>query len=263
MAFQQYPLPIAWMVRSDGQLVGCTLDRDQDVIGFHRHILGGAFGDGSAVVESVDVCPFGSVEDVWVVVKRTINGQTKRYIEYMTELFDADDTVGCHFVDSGLQYSGSATTTLTGLGHLEGETVSVLVNGSPITDRVVAGGSITVPEATTATVGFGYASTMKTLRIEAGGADGPAQGKKKRVHSLVVRLLNTVGLEYGPSEDDLYEFDFHQGGDPMDSPIPLFTGDIKLDYHGDYETDGRVVIRQSAPIPMTIAGIMPRMVTYD
>ena len=82
MAFQQEPDNIVWCVLTDGRFVGMTYRREEQVVGWHEHIIGGSFGSGNSVVESVAVVPGDLNEDnVYLVVKRTINGATARYIE--------------------------------------------------------------------------------------------------------------------------------------------------------------------------------------
>lgn len=111
--YSQEPDPICWYVLQTGELIGCTYDKQQEVEGWHRHILGGT----NVFVESVAVIPKPqrTGNDVWLIVRRTINGATKRYIEYITDPYDAA-TYGqdsMFFVDSGLSYDGYFSGTLT------------------------------------------------------------------------------------------------------------------------------------------------------
>ena len=131
MAYQQEPDSIVWAVREDGVLLGLTYQRDQQVVAWHQHPVGGT----DTEVESVAVIPSadGKSDELWISVKRTINSATVRYIEYL------DSTIN---VDSGLTYSGGATSTLSGLTHLEGETVQVVGDGAVMPDAVVSSGSI-------------------------------------------------------------------------------------------------------------------------
>ena len=139
MAYQQSPDSILWCVRDDGVLSGLTYQRAEQVTAWHRHILGGSFGSGSAVVESIATISGSLNEDeLWVIVKRTINGATKRYVECFAD-FDFDETTSTdfRFLDSHLTYDGSATTTLSGLTHLEGQSVSVLADGAAHANKTV------------------------------------------------------------------------------------------------------------------------------
>lgn len=267
LAWHKEPYVAAWAVRGDGQLLGFTFNKEQDVFGWHRHKLGGAFGGGIAVVESVCTIPApdGTRDDLWLIVKRTINGNTKRYVEYLEREYQTGDTqASCFYVDSGLSYSGAAATTISGLSHLEGQTVQVLVNGATHPERTVSGGAITLQvAATTAHVGLACPATLSPTRLEAGAGDGTAQGKTKRINKMVLRFLNTLGCKAGPSISVLDEISFRDGSDPMDQPPPLFTGDKLMEWPGDYDFDGYIVVRQEQPLPMTVVAIMPQLHTFD
>ncbi|HJW82433.1 MAG TPA: hypothetical protein VJ396_09335 [Acidiferrobacterales bacterium] len=273
LAYMQYPHETIWAARTDGALLGVLYSKpeesaDPEIIGWHRHVLGGAFGSGDAVVESVAVIPSadGTFEQLWLVVKRTINGATVRAIEYMKNFFESDvDAVeDAFFVDCGLTYAGAATTTVGGLWHLEGQTVTILADGSTHPTKTVSNGTVTLDRsATKVHVGLYEDADIETLRFEDGARDGTAQGKTQRMTDIAVRLDNTVGLKYGPTFDDLDELPFRSSGDLTATAVPLFTGDKQLPFHGDYTTEARVCLRQSMPLPSTVIGIYPRLVTQD
>ena len=97
MAYQEEPLAIIWCVRGDGELVALTYQREQEVVAWHRHVFGGAFGTGKAVCESVAVIPTEDSEyELYMIIKRTINGATKRYVEFLNT-FDFDETDNTSF----------------------------------------------------------------------------------------------------------------------------------------------------------------------
>lgn len=264
--YQQEPWSIIWYIRGDGQIVGLTYERDQDVIGWHRHIIGGSFGSGNAIAESVGTIPNpdGTADEAWLIVKRTIDGVTRRYIEYIAPAFDDDTTTNAFFVDCGLTYTGAGVTTISGLDHLEGETVSILANGATHPDRTVVNGSITlVRSSTTVHVGLKYNSNAATLNIEAGSQDGTSQGKTKRIHRVTLRLYKTLGLKYGPNADNLDILSFRTAADDLGGPPALFTGDKTFNWNGFYETEGIVYFRQDQPLPFTLLGVFPQLVTQD
>jgi len=261
--FQQEPYSVVWAVRGDGELLGLTYEKEQNVVAWHRHELGGT----SVITETVASIPAtdGSRDETWVIVKRTINGGTKRYIEYITPIFDSSTVqADAIFVDSALQYSGAAVSSLSGLDHLEGESVSVLLDGAAHPDVTVTNGAITLQESgEKISVGLGYVSDFETLRIEAGAADGTAQGKTKRIHRVIFRLNRSLGMKVGPNSSELETQSFREGSDLMDTAVPLFTGDFEVDWDGDYETEGHIFVRQDQPLPLTIVAIMPHLVTQD
>ena len=265
MAYQQEPDSIVWIVRDDGTLVGMTYRREEEVVAWHKHVIGGSFNGGQSVVESIATLPTDTGEDeLYMIVKRTINGKTMRYIEKMNVFNFGNDTTAAFFVDSGLSYSGSATTSLSGLYHLEGETVQVLANGAAHANKIAASGGIGLDySSTTAAVGYSYTSNIQTLRIESGSVDGTSQGKPKRIHAITVRLYETVGVEIGNDSGEIDRIPFRDSSMAMNQAVPLFTGDKDIEFAGGFDDDDRVYIKQEQPLPLTVLAFYPRMNTFD
>jgi hypothetical protein len=351
MAYQSEPQSVVWMCLTDGTLVGLSYERDQKIIGFHRHVVGGvsdAFGATQAKVESVAVIPTpdGGADELYVIVNRYINGGTKRYIEYLKPMWDsANDPEEAFFVDSGLTLDDPKTitgvtaadpgvvttsgahgfsdgdvvriknvqgmtelngnvyvvankasttfelndrssgtidtsaftayetagevrervTTVTGLAHLEGQEVAVLAEGATHARKTVASGAITLDrEASEAQVGLPYTSDFETLRQGAEGRrEGTSQGKTLRIHRVLVRFYETLGGKFGPAFDDLDPVVLREGGDDMDTSVPLFQGDFEIEWDGDYGKNERICIRQDQPLPTTIQAIMPQFHVQD
>lgn len=268
MDYQREPDSIIWSIRKDGILLGMTFERDQEVVGWHRHVLGGVSDTSGtqAQAESVGVIPNGGRDEVWISVKRFINGVEVRQIEVITEgrksvnALDGDD----FFVDSGELFSGAPTLQISNLDHLEGETVQILADGAVVPDQVVVNGTITLEKAASKiNAGLGYVSDVETMRIEAGSANGSAQGKIKRINKVDFRFFETLGAKFGPNADNLDTIFFRSTSDPMDSAPPRFTGDKEESFPSGFETEGRIFIRQDQPLPMTILAIMPRVRTND
>ena len=266
MSYQQEPNQIIWCVRQDGQLVGLTYQREQQVVAWHRHIFGGAFSTGNAVCETVATIPTNDKEyQTWVIIKRTINGVTRRYVEYINQFdFTETDNTTFNFLDSQLSYSGSSTTTISGLEHLEGQTVSVLANGSTHPDRTVSNGSITLARASTKVkVGLPYTSILQTMRIDAGAQNGTSQAKTKRIYNITVRLYESIGVEVGPNLSNMEAIPFRSSAALMDTAIPVYTGDKEIEFRGNYESDGFIFVRQTQPLPLTILSLYPDLTTND
>ena len=266
MAYQQEPNQIIYAVRGDGELVALTYQREQQVTAWHRHIFGGVFGSGNAVCESVAVIPTDDTEyEVYVIVKRTINGATRRFVEYINNFdFTETDNTTFNFLDSSLAYSGSAVTTISGLDHLEGQTVSILANGATHPDKTVSNGSITLDRSSTnVKVGLSYSSILQTMRLDAGSQNGTSQGKTKRIYEITIRLFESVGVEVGESLDNMERIPFRTSSDPMDQGIPPFTGDKAVEFRGNYDTDGFIFVRQTQPLPLTILSLYPELQTND
>jgi hypothetical protein len=259
MVWQQEPELLLWFVHADGRLIGLTYDRANATVGWHEHSLG-----GSGIVESITAIPSGAEDQVYLSVKRTIDGSTVRHIVYLKSLYFNDDVADAFFVDSGLTYDGGATTTITSLNHLEGETVTILADGAAHADKTVSNGTITLDRsASKVHVGYGYSSSLETLRMEAGAEDGISQGKIKRIHGVTARFFQTVGAELGPDTDNLDRLPFRDSSMAMDEAVPLFTGDKEISFPSGYDNDAKIVIRQTQPLPMTILAIMRRSNTFD
>ena len=267
MSYQQEPGSNIWCVRDDGVLACLTYQRSENVIAWTRHIFGGAFDSGNAVCESVASISGTLTEDeVWVIVKRTINGATKRYVECFSDFdFDETDANDFKFLDSHLSYSGSATTTLSGLAHLEGQTVSILADGAAHANKTVSSGAITLDRSVTkACVGLSYDSILQTMRIEGGAAEGTSQGKTKRISKVVLRLFETVGVKVGPSLTDLETVPFRTTSSALSAPVDtLIEGDKEIEFNDDFNSDGYIFIKQDQPLPASILAIYPTLVTND
>ena len=227
--------------------------------------------EGNTVVESVSSIPgsngSGQTQDstnrdeVWVVSKRTINGATKRYVEMFERDYEqGHDQEDAYYLDSMLTYDSTATSTITGLSHLEGQTVGVYADGAIQSDKKVSSGSISLDSAASVVqVGLRYAHLYKTLKIEGGNPAGTAIGKKKRIHGITVAVLNSLTLKIGPATGNLQSLDFRKISDPMDSVAPLFTGEKWIEFEGDWETDSRIVIQSDDPAPFVLLALAPEI----
>jgi len=248
--YQQEPDSIVWACTADGKLLSMTYERPEDVVAWSRHSIGGA----DSKVESVTVITTATSDQVWLLISRTIGGVTKKYVEYL------DPEIN---VDSGLTGTVSgASATISGLSHLEGETVKVVVNGAVFPDQVVNGGAVTpsIPDSwgnVNVEIGLSYTSTLKTMRAEVGSQAGKAQGRKKRWNEVQVRLLNSTGVTINGDS-----MSFRTSADAMDEGLGLFSGDVKVTNLG-WDRDGYIEVKQEQPLPMTILGIHGTLNTVD
>jgi len=276
MAYAQEQNGIVWVVRGDGTLCSMTFRREEDVVNWSRHILGGSFGSGQAVVESVSVIPgadgTGQVkssenrDEVWVIVKRTINGATKRYVEFMEgDWTTGDDQEDAYYTDSLITYDGAATGTITGLSHIEGEAVRILADGSVHPDRTVSGGSVTLDASTykVVQIGLPYKHTAKTLKMISGTVAGTPAGKTKEIFGITFIVLNSHTLTFGPDTSNLETIDFRKVTDLMDAAVPYFTGEFFVEFDDDWKTDPRIVIESNDPVPFSLLALAPEMDTRE
>lgn len=255
-AYAQSPWSIVWVIMDDGSLVSMTYMKEHDVWGWTRHQTDGVFEDVVVIQE-------GSEDVPYFIVNRTIGGVTKRYIERLhTRQFTA--VTDAFFVDSGLTYSGTAVTVISGLDHLEGETVVALADGNVVRDLVVTSGDVTLPFAAEVVhVGLPYEATLKTLDLDLGQVRGlgTVQGRQKSIAEVWFRVEDTRGIWLGAVDDTrdsgkLVEYK-QRSTEAWNEAIGLYTGDLKITALPNWTTGGNVIVKQFDPLPMTILAIMP------
>ncbi|MES2667927.1 MAG: hypothetical protein V4712_17720 [Pseudomonadota bacterium] len=194
---QELPVPIIWAMLEDGRLAGLTYVPSQQAVGFHSHSIGGG------VVEDIEILPSddGRSQDLWLVVRRTINGVTRRCVERMEKPFIALDGTPGVMADAwhqfcALRWQGAATTTISGLAHLNGEVVTAWTEFGAFTGLAVEAAAITLPRAvTSAIIGIdGTDSQMfDTLDIVSGQPDGGDDGRLRTHRASALRLHRTAG----------------------------------------------------------------------
>lgn len=260
IAYAQNPDSVVWGVDDSGNLFGMTYERDQEVIAFHTHSLGGT----SVTVESVAAIPGSAADEVWFVVKRTVNGSAVRYIERLTEgLSDTALLGSATFLDCHLTYSGASTTTLTGLSHLNGESVYVFGTASLQGPYTVSGGSITIGAAVTnACVGYKINSSMQTLSPEAAARGGTAQTRHGRISEVFLRLDRSKGGSCGPADGTLESLDYTQSTDndgsygTLFASGTLFTGDVRVPIDMGWGRQKRIKVTHTDPVPFHLLGLI-------
>lgn len=237
-AFAQEPDNLLYLVLSSGDMLVGQFNREQSVIGWSKYTTDGSYEDVTTISQDGE-------DQVWVLVNRTIDGNTVRYIEVFDSGDGSSQTDG--FSDSFLTYDGASTTTLTGLDHLEGETVQVKANGAVHADKTVSGGSITLDvSATKATVGMPYTSTLKTLEVDLGQVESSSLGQRSRWLEATLNLyasnIPTLNSIDKPQRDPTME---------MDQAVDLFTG------FATYSTvdEPELTITISDPHPCLILGL--------
>lgn len=260
-AFQQQPDAILWCILEDGTLAGLTYEREENVVGWHRHVTDGFF-------ESVAVIYGSAGDEVWTVVRRTIDGDTRRYVERLDtayrEALDDEDKSRWFYVDSGKLIEAPGDVVIDGLDHLEGKTVAVLADGAVVGgSHVVTGGEITLPrEYETVVVGLPYTSTLQPLPVEVPMRDGTSQGRRFSVVKVDIRFYKSLGgkVEVSPGTWDVVPF--RDTSMPTDESPPAFTGTKPFTLAGQYNETAEIKIRQEQPLPMCILALIPVLQVY-
>lgn len=255
-AFQQNPDPVIWAVTGAGVLLSLTYETQQNVIAWARHPTDG-------LVESVAVVYGSGADEIWLVVNR----EDERFIERLdveaTSKLEDGETSQLVYLDSSIMVVNSSPKTgMGGLNHLANRTVSVLVDGNPHPDVLVASnGTITLDRpGTTIVAGLPYESILQPSRIEIALDDGTSQGRKTLTKRAVVNLWRSRGLEYADSIEKLETDAFELVGPPISTPLgdphPLLTGEYDLVNRGAHRRTVDLAFRQTKPLPANILGIV-------
>ena len=149
-------------------------------------------------------------------------------------------------------------TTIDGLDHLEGETVSVLGDGAVQASKIVSDGEITIDEAADrVVVGLPYTYQVSPMRLDITTPIGTTHGSIKKISELVISFFATMNARYGDGTDT-YDIDWRVD-ETYGSPPVLFTGDKTVVFDGGFSTEDNMVISGSDPLPATIRAIIPRI----
>lgn len=255
MSYSDEPYGIVWMVRNDGRLIGLTYQREHQVWAWHQHTTEGSF-------ESVATISENGRDATYVIVRRTINGQTKRYVERF-EPRTVTNSVDVFCVDSGLTYDGIAATVITGLDHLEGEEVTVVADGNEVTGLTVSSGQITLPRAASkVTVGLDYLPVIELLDIDVSGTSETLMAKEISVSKVTLSVEDSRGGWVGPIDDSgnsrMIEIKPRFDSDGYDA-IALKTFEQEVIIQPEWNQGGGVRIEQRSPFPLAILAVVPEV----
>lgn len=260
IAVQRKPDTRVHCVRADGTVAVAIFDPAENVLCWLNIESDGASG----FIEDVVVLPptLGRDEDqVYYVVKRTVNGSTVRYLEkWALELECVGGNVNKQ-ADSFVAYEGvGATTSLSGLSHLEGEEVVVWGNGKDLGTKTVSSGAISgLSEAVTnAVVGLAYTAQYKSAKLSQVSELGTALTMPKNVARLGCILENThyQGLQYGRDFSNLNDLPVIVEGVTQAADTIYAAKDIRsFAFDGIWDPDARVCLQAAAPRPATVLAI--------
>jgi len=356
LAIQQGRVNIMWAVRRDGVLLGISTKEQEKIAAWHTHYLGGTD------VKVLSVCgePHSdNTDDLWLVVERTIDGVTRRYVEYFSpdvvlpeyeDFFtgneDADTDaferrqyeLSKQFVrvDSALTLDTSQAVTLTpgattgtgvtftaganvfvagdvgrrivrkcmtgfeigtavitayvsatkvtcdilenfnsvsvipaaewyltvtelsGLDHLEGETVTIVTDGAVHPTQTVVDGGVTLDvSATVVHVGLGYRGWTRTMPLESRSVSGSSMGMTSTINKIAVLFRHTLGAKVGTDPYHMEQVITRTTNDRTGQPPPLFTGMIEVQIPDGYDLQKFINVIQDNPLPCTVQAIVP------
>lgn len=256
MAYCRGPIPTLWAVSSNGNLLGMTYVPEQQITAWHHHdtAAGGVFESICCITETPASSP--SAEDMlYCVVRRTINGQTVRYVERMhTRLYGT--LADAFFVDCGvMQTFGAPVSSVSGLTWLEGQTVNILADGAVQPPQVVTNGAVTLQApASKIVVGLPITAQLQTLPVS--GPIDPAygQGRQKNVNKVWLRVYRSSGINVGPDFSNLVPY-AQRTTENYGSPPNMVSDEVEVVLTPSWGASGQVCVQQTDPLPLDIASM--------
>ena len=270
-AYQTYPYSIAWIVRSDGALIGLSYQKEQNatnLLAWHRHDTQGSFESVCCLANT------SGTTDTFFIVNRTINGSTVRCVEWMVPRIFSDIRYAW-FVDCGLNYNGTPVTSVT-LPHLPNTAVVGLADGVVVSGTTNGSGTLTLPTAASiVTVGLSYQWEFMPMSFEYQTPLGTVSDKTRQIRSVFVALADTGqnSISFAPSNMkpasypanypwlQPVEFTFEDmNGLNLNPNMGLFTGTKEITVEPSETTrSGTIYMTSSNPVPVTVEKIVARM----
>lgn len=192
----------------------------------------------------------------------------KEYKQYCIDALLETQKEACYLDGSIIISSDTAFDTIdTGIDHLAGRKVSILSEGGvePQQEVKLVNGKWTITLGTPskiAIVGLPYTGVIIPTPMEGDGQTS-ARARKKRVSAMGFRVYNSMGGKYGATMDTLRDVLSRSGGDNLNNPIPLYSGDIEMaTFNGDYDETERIIFVQPYPLPFTLQAIVFEFEVY-
>ncbi|MGI9493083.1 MAG: hypothetical protein ACR2QF_11855 [Geminicoccaceae bacterium] len=263
LAYQSQPLSTLWAMLDDGSLSTLAFNRAEEIRGWSRQVIAGdtMFVRSIATIPGDDQTGSEDRDEVWLAVERRIDGATVTYVEFVQgEHEETEDIHDAWHLDAALQYIGVSTATITGLDHLEGETVAIWGDSGAIeADKIVSSGQITLDNAvTSAIVGLLTTCTYQPLAIDAGSPTGTALTKRQKFTEIRMLLYLTSGIEFsqeGTDKQNVYDLDRRI---LQSNPYTRLTGQYGVRLRdASWRHNPEPIIENSTPGPTTILGIVP------
>ena len=255
--YQQDPISCIWCLDNQGKIFTLNYDKNQSVYAWIEQDFGDEV-ESFTVIPSID----GSSEDIWLSVKRIINGEAKRYIEYVPsweEMFYTDRNKLVYCDCAIIQNYPDGANELTGLERIDGREVSVLGNGNYLGSYVVSDGKITLADGVIVSdvvVGIIETFEMSTIDKNYGFTNGTTLHRKKSVSGIKIGLLDSLGGEYNiDGGDKYYPILFFNSSVNLDTNVPLFTGVKDIDLRTLCDEHGTIYIRQTQGLPFCLTSV--------
>lgn len=268
IVWQRDPHRLAWILFADGTLATLTYMPKQDMLAFARQPMANAF------VEDVDLIPSvaSGDDELYLIVRRTINGATKRYVEQLAPFFqpldlNAPTAAGAWFLDCAQHYVGAPVTSITSLAHLEGQEVGVFADGAMQGRKTVSAGAIALDRAASdVLVGIPKVGRIKDLSRNVTSNEGSTAADEKTIYEVVGDFLYSAGGKLYANRDAVAAGEADEGepitltgGKKKGAPLPLFTGKKKIPLNGEFALDAQAELVNDDALPCTVLGLSPAL----
>lgn len=152
-------------------------------------------------------------------------------------------------------------TVITGLSHLNGETVTVQTDGgipAAQTTYTVSGGQITLQaKAAVVHVGLAYTGKLRLLKLNDGSIPS-GQAKSRRIYLSTMRVYRSLGIKIGKDFSNLRPVHFNEPNQTLGKPPDLVTGDVEKFFNTGWSSEDEIAIQQDQPLPLFILAIILR-----
>lgn len=248
MTVQAQPRNRIHMLRLDGTMASLTVNKQVGVAAWSRIATNGSFLSIATIPRE------DGTDDTYVAVVRNINNAVAVSIEHFQEGIYADSAIVGNIADP----NDPPQQTWSQLEHLEGMQVSIVADDMVQPPATVANGRITLQRpARTVVIGLPYVPRLVLLKPEAQMQNGTLQGSKVSVSKLRIRVKDTVGMQINGEQVAFRQF----GLQVLDSPTPLYTGDIDWNVIGWDNTE--TMIEQTQPLPIHILAVVRDITVND
>lgn len=248
---QEEPYGCIWSLCDDGVLLCFVWEQEHQVWGWAPQFVEGFIEDICIITEL-------GYDRLYALIRRTINGVERRFHERMALPHGDDIAAACHLDCSITQVYDPPRNRIDQLWHLVGATVSAFYDGYFSHGYVVDDeGGIDLRngyEATICTVGFRYSGVIETLPPALATAQGSAHTNRQMIDQVVVRALETKGIEIGANGTDLQQIEERDGGEVADLP-DVDMRDYPVTPPGNWGDSSTVIIEQNEPHPAYVAGV--------
>jgi hypothetical protein len=266
-------------IRSDGTVAVLVYDPGEDVRAWIEVETGDADGANGVVTDCV-VLPGKEEDKVYYQVLRVIDGKPRHFLERWALESDCIGGTVSEQADSFVRFSyPTPQSTISGLEHLEGQTVIVWTDGKCLDDAdgdiatfTVSSGAITPTDGGSATtvsegvVGIQYEAPFKSAELPYGATLGTTLTRRQQINQIGLLLSNThhLGLQYGRSTSALDNLPQVIDGSTVSADtVHSFLSEQGVTFPGENSADTRLHLKAVAPRPVTIMAAVLELDTTD